>query len=111
MKPKNNKATGDGSITAEILKHEGNIIVVQCLHELLTAIWKKEKMPVEWHTGVIHPVFKKGNKTLYENYRPLTLHNLAYIVFSTVLAVRLEPFVEDIVGDYQCGLRRNRSTL
>ena len=53
MKLKNNKAPGDDSITAEMLKLGGNIIV-RCLHELVTHIWKEEKMPVEWHMGVIH---------------------------------------------------------
>ena len=67
-------------------------------------------MLVEWHMGVIRSVFKKVDKTLCKNYRPITLLNLAYKVFTSVLAVRLEPFMEDIVGDYPCGFRRNRST-
>ena len=80
MKLKNNTAPGNDTITAEMLKL-GGTIVVWCLHELVTAIWKEEEMPVDWHMGIIHLIFKKGDKTLYENYRPITLLNLTYEVF------------------------------
>ena len=36
---------------------------------------------------------------------------LIYKVFAKILAKRLSPYTEQIIGDYQCGFRRDRSTM
>jgi hypothetical protein len=31
-------------------------------------IWNKEKLPQQWKESIIVPIYKKGNKTDYNNY-------------------------------------------
>lgn len=44
------------------------------------------------------------------NYRGITLLNVAYKVFANLLYMRLLPYAESCIGEYQCGFRRDRST-
>ena len=44
------------------------------------------------------------------NYRGVSLLNTAYKVLSTILFARISTFAENIIGNYQCGFRKNRST-
>jgi len=55
------------------------------------------------------PIHKKGDKTDCNNYRGILLLPATYIL-SNILLSRLIPYAKEIIGDYQCGFRRNRST-
>jgi hypothetical protein len=79
-------------------------------HELITEIWRTEIMPKEWSVAVIYPIHKKNEKTICSNYRGISLLSVIYKVLSKILAKRLNPYTEQILGDYQCGFRRARST-
>jgi len=46
-----------------------------------------------------------------KNYRPITLMNVAYKIFATVLSNRLSEIMESKLGEYQAGFRPNRSTV
>jgi sorting nexin-29 len=50
------------------------------------------------------PIHKKGDKT------EIYLLPTTYKILSNILLSRLIPYAEKIVGDHQCGFRRNRST-
>jgi hypothetical protein len=55
-------------------------------------------------------VHKKGDKTDCNNYRATSLLSTLYKILSNILLSRLSPYVDEIIGDHQCGFRRNRST-
>jgi sorting nexin-29 len=67
-------------------------------------------MPQEWSTALICPIHKKGNKLECSNYRGISLPIVTYKIFTNVLARSMEPYVEEILGGYQSGFRRGRST-
>ena len=69
-----------------------------------------EELPEEWKESIIVPIHKKGDKTDCNNYRGISLSPTTYKILSNILPSRLTPYAEEIIGDHQCGFRRNRST-
>jgi hypothetical protein len=53
---------------------------------------------------------KKGDTTDRNNYRGTSLSSTAYKILSNILLARLTPYDSEVIGDYQCGFLRKRST-
>jgi hypothetical protein len=45
------------------------------------------------------------------NYRAVTFPSTIYIILANILYVKLVPYAEEIIGEYQEGFRRGRSTV
>jgi len=56
-------------------------------------------------------VYKKRNETQHSNYGSISLLPNTHKIFSDILLSRLIPYVQEIIGDQQCGFRRNRSNI
>jgi hypothetical protein len=67
-------------------------------------------LPDQWKESIIVPIHKKGDKTDCNNYRGISLLSTSYKILSNILLSRLVPYIAEIIGDHQCGFRRNRST-
>jgi hypothetical protein len=106
---KRNKAPGEDRIMVVLLQ-KGGPTIWRIIYELITEIWRQKQMPKEWKCGVICPILKKGDKTVCNNYRGISLLCTTYKVMARILAKRLEPYAVEIIGEYQCGFRRNRAT-
>jgi len=61
--------------------------------------------------SIIVPTHKKGDKTDCSNYRGISLLPTTYKILSNILLSRLILYAKEIIGDHQCGFRRNRSTI
>ena len=46
-----------------------------------------------------------------DNYRGISLLSTSYKIFSNIHLPRMTPYANEIVGEYQCGFRSNRSTV
>jgi len=94
----NNRAAGEDTTVAELIKcgREGEMDAV---HELTKLIWTTESMPQEWNTGIICPIYKKGDKLKYNNYRGITLLNNTYKIISSILNERLKIVTDKIIGE------------
>ena len=53
--------------------------------------------------AVISPIFKKGDKTLLENWRPISLLNTDYKILTKALTNRLKGVVNSLVESDQTG--------
>jgi hypothetical protein len=40
----------------------------------------------------------------------ISLLSISYNILSNILPLSLRPFIDEIIGEHQCGFRRNRST-
>ena len=67
-------------------------------------------MPEEWNVSIICPIHKKADIMECLKYRGVSLLNTAYKILFNIVFARILPFVENIVGNYQCGFRKNRLT-
>ena len=68
------------------------------------------RIPKEWSMGIIQPIYKEGDKLECSNYTAITLLNITYEVLPGFLYGRLAEYVEEMLGEYQCRFRANRST-
>jgi len=83
---------------------------MESIHKLIVDIWRKEQIPKEWKNSIICPLYKKVDKQNCSNHRGISLLNTGYKVFTNILNTRLKEYAERIIGEYQAGFGRNRST-
>jgi len=105
----NHKSPGIGQIPAELIKAGGRTIFC-AIHKLIISIWNKEELPEEWKESIIVPIYNKGDKIDCNNYRGISLLPTTYKILFNILLSTLIPYAEEVIGDHQCGFRRNRST-
>jgi hypothetical protein len=90
-KLKSYKSPGSDQISTEFIK-AGSETLYSEVHKLICSIWNKEELPQQWKEGRI------------------SLLSTAYNILSNILLARLTSYVNEIIGDHQCGFRRERST-
>jgi hypothetical protein len=74
------------------------------------SVWNNEELPDQWKESITVPLHKKSDKTDCNNYRGISLLSTPYKILTNILLSRLSPYIDEIIGDHQCGFRRNRLT-
>jgi hypothetical protein len=100
---------GRDQIPVELVQTGGEILL-SAIHKLINSVWNKEELPDQLKESINVPIHKNGNKTDCNNYRGISLLSTSYKILSNMLLSWLSPHVDEIIGDHQCGFRRNRST-
>jgi hypothetical protein len=59
--------------------------------------------------SIIVQIHKKGVKLTLSNYHGISLLSLTYRILYNILFSRLIPYIDEITGDNQRGIKRNRS--
>ena len=107
---KSGKAASEDEIRSEMLKAltgEG----VLWLTQVGQVAWKFGKIHGDWQTGVIIPIFKKGDHKQYTKYRRISLLSLPGKVYAKCLERKCRETVESKPEDGQCGFCLGRSTM
>jgi hypothetical protein len=78
--------------------------------KLVTAIWNEEVITPEWNKGLIVKIPKKGDRSVCNNYRGITLSLVPIKVFSRVVIQRIREEVEKQLHEEQASFRKGRST-
>jgi hypothetical protein len=108
-KMKNGKAPGHDEITTEMIKYAGES-GTETLIELLNEASKAKTVPVDWQTGIITPLFKKGDHRECKNYRGITLLSIPGKLYARILELRIRETLENTIEESQCGFRTHRGT-
>uniref|UniRef100_A0A3B3S8K7 Reverse transcriptase domain-containing protein n=1 Tax=Paramormyrops kingsleyae TaxID=1676925 RepID=A0A3B3S8K7_9TELE len=104
------RAPGVDEIRPEYLKAL-DVVGLSWLTRLLNSAWRSGTVLLDWQTGVVVPLFKKGDRRVCSNYRGITLLSLPGKVFSRVLERRVRSIVDSRIQEEQCGFRPGRGTL
>jgi hypothetical protein len=105
-KLKRYESPGMDQIPAELIQARGNTLRSE-IHTLINCIWNKKELSDQWKETIVVPIYKKSDKTDCSNYRGISLLLTSYKILSSILLSRLTPYVDEIIGDHQCGFRRN----
>jgi len=107
---KTSKSCGPDKISGILLKTFAHIIA-----HTLTLIFKyslsTHTLPDIWKCANIKPIYKKGDRSLPNNYRPVSLTCITCKLLEHIIASHMNTVLEqnDILTDCQHGFRRNRS--
>ena len=110
-KLKNKKAAGPDGIIGKMLKNSGNY-VLDFFVKFFNALFEKGVFPERWTESIVLPLFKKGDANNPNNYRGISLCDASSKVYSTIIKLRLQEWVEmnNITGECQAWFKRNYST-
>jgi hypothetical protein len=103
-KLKKYKSLGSDQIPAEQIQ-AGSEILLSAIHKCINSVWNREELPDQWKESIIVPIHKMGDKSDCNNYRGISLLSTSYNILSNILFSRLSPYIDEIIGDHQCGLR------
>ena len=107
---KNNKSLGTDSIPPEGIKYSSSKNLFVYINMLMSLIWLQIAVPKSWLELKIVCLYKKGIKSLAENYRALSVgSNLSKLVPRIILD-RLLLTYEHNISESQFGFRKGRST-
>jgi hypothetical protein len=108
-KLKKYKLLGSDQILSELIQAGGEILL-PAIHKLINSVWNKEELPDQWKESIIVPVHKRDDKTDCNNCRGISLLSTSYKILLNILSW-LVPYIDEIIGDHQCGFQCNRSTI
>ncbi|MCJ8745636.1 hypothetical protein PDJAM_G00132350 [Pangasius djambal] len=105
---KSGKAVGPDDIPVEVWKCLGEA-AVEFLTSLFNRVLESEKMPEEWRSSVLVPIFKnKGDVQSCSNYRGIKLMSHTMKLWERVVEARLRKVVE--ICEQQYGFMPRKST-
>ena len=107
-KAKANKAPGP-NVCAELFKILDDFNRTLLL-SLFNRWWTEEQNPEEHLFAQVVTDFKKGDTQKISNYRPISLLNIAYKLYASIIQKRLATYIDPMISRTQFGFRQSRST-
>lgn len=109
---KEKKAAGIDQVSAEMIKFS-DVRTKNEIRRIIEDCLGGAPIPEEWKDARIHPLYKKGNPELAQNYRGISIVNVVYKMYAQIICSRLSRYCEEneLLPDCQNGFRKRRSTI
>jgi hypothetical protein len=69
------------------------------IFELISSLWTKGDLPLQWVKYIVLPIYKKGDRICCSNCRGMSLLPTTY----TILSISGSPYADRIIEGKQCG--------
>ena len=83
-----NKASGPDRIPARLLKEAAKELAPMYT-QLFQQIYDTSELPASWKHAVVCPIYKKGPRSLPENYRPVSLTAVPCKLFEHIIVSKI----------------------
>jgi hypothetical protein len=95
----------------KILKYSTHVISAPLTH-ILNLVLSNGIFPSRLKYSIVKPLFKKGDKMIISNYRPVSLLPAFSKILEKIIYVRLYKLmtIHNVLGGEQYGFRKNSST-
>ena len=103
------KASGFDGVSVRLLKTCGSTIA-PCLTRIFNLSLATASLPDDWKEATITPIFKKGNRSSPNNYRPVSLLSSTSKILESLVARQLRKLVDCQLPINQSGFRKGDST-
>ena len=91
------KACGTDGLTARLLRDAGDNVIIPLLHIINLSIVTKIFLE-KWKEGVVTPLYKEGDPTQPNNYRPISILNACSKIAEKVIHDQLYNII--IISDF-----------
>jgi hypothetical protein len=107
-----NSAPGPDNITAKTLKFCADALVQPLLH-IFKLSFQSSSLPSGWLKALVTPIYKKGEKTLACNYRPISLTSICCKLMERIISKQLTEFAlnHSVIPKEQHGFLPGRSVF
>ena len=100
MNMKHNKSPGIDGLPTEFYQRFWDKLS-ELFFEMLKEIFQSNEMTFSQRLAVISLIYKKGEKSLLKNYRPISLTNADYKIIACMFARRLQKVIDDYISNEQ----------
>ena len=106
------KATGLDNISAKLIRECADLISIP-LCNIFNKSLSSGSFPDDWRCARVTPLFKQGERTDVNNYRPISVISVIAKVFWRIMYNQLYGFLanEEIITNQQSGFRSLHSTV
>jgi hypothetical protein len=87
--------------------------LVTPLHHIIRLSLSQGLVPIQLKIAKVVPIFKSGDSSKMDNYRPISLLSNFFKILEKIVASRFTDFLEtnNLLSPSQFGFRKNHSTL
>ena len=106
----NSSKAGQSTDTpTKIIKKNSNIFADFTLTSFNQSV-ANSNFPSSLENADITPVFKKGDRNLKDNYRPISILSNISRIFEWCMFQQISEFMKPLLSKYQCGFRKGYNT-